>query len=116
MTRFSPDEIEFISLGALWLSPPVVRGIRHRGGESKVLQMPLIADPGDRLTYPPETRVAMYSSIRHALKPWGDQVYLFLCMETPAVWEAVFGEVSPVGERLEQIFRRRLRQTGDPTA
>jgi spore photoproduct lyase len=116
MTRFSPDEIEFLSLGVLWLSPPVVRGIRHRGGESKVLQMPLIADPGDRLTYPQETRVEMYSGVRDALKPWGDQVYLFLCMETPAVWEAVFGDRAPVGERLEQIFRRRLRQTGDPTA
>ena len=78
--------------------------------------MPLIADPGDRLTYPQETRVEMYSGIRDALKPWADQVYLYLCMETPAVWQAVFGEVAPVGDRLEQIFRRRLRQAGDSTA
>jgi len=108
MALFSPDEIDFISLGILWLSSPVVRGIRHRGGESKVLQMPLVADPGDRLTYPQETRIELFTAICRAMQPWSDKVFVFLCMETAPVWEAVLGQVTPVGENLERLFRRRL--------
>ena len=78
--------------------------------------MPLIADPGDRMTYPRETRIEMYSALREALQPWLDKVYLFLCMETPEVWESVFGQAAPVAESLEKIFRQRLRSAGDPTA
>lgn len=111
MGQFSPEEIEFISLGALWLSPPVVRGIRHRGGESKILQMPLVADPADKLTYPHPLRIELYKEIHRALQPWQDKVFVFLCMETTLVWEAVFGQSVPVHQKLERLFRRRV-QTG----
>lgn len=107
MAMFSPEEIDFVSLGILWLSPPVVRGIRHRGGETKILQMPLVADPGDRLTYPKETRIELLTAIYRAMQPWSDKVFVFLCMETAPVWEAVLGQVTPVGENLERLFRRR---------
>jgi spore photoproduct lyase len=108
MGLFSPDEIDFLSLGVLWLSPPVVRGIRHRGGESKALQMPLVADTGDRLTYPEKTRIELYSTIYRAMQPWLGKVFVFLCMESTAIWEAVFGEVVPVHEELERRHRRRF--------
>lgn len=113
MAMFSPDEIEFVSLGILWVSPPVVRGIRHRGGESKVLQMPLVADPGDRLTYPEETRINLSNTIYRAMQPWLGKVFVFLCMETAPVWEAVIGQAAPVGENLERLFRKRISSTRD---
>lgn len=112
MAQFSPEEIDFISFGALWLSPPVVRGIRQRGGESKILQMPLVADPGDKLTYPSATRIELYKEIHRALQPWLGKVFLFLCMETEPVWEAVFGRSIPVNEELERRFRKRLGTAG----
>ncbi len=108
MALFSPDEVDFVSLGALWLSPPVVRGIRHRGGESKVLQMHLVPDPGDKLTYPQDSRIEMYDTIYQSMQPWHGKVLTILCMETTPVWEAVFGEVVPVRDALENQFRRRF--------
>ena len=116
MSLFSPEEIDFISLGVLWLSPPVIRGIRHRGGESKVLQMPLVADPGDKLTYPEETRISLYNAVYRAMQPWLGKVFVFLCMETTPIWEAVFGQSISVSNELERRFRRRISTHRDSNA
>ena len=107
MALFSPEEVDFISLGAAWFTRPVVREIRHRGGESKALQMPLVEDPKGKLTYPRETRIELYSTLTTALQPWHNRVFIFLCMETDPVWQAVLGESVSVSERLERIFARR---------
>lgn len=108
MAQFSPDEIEFVSMGALWLTQPIIRGIRSRGGESKVLQMPMDTATDEKLTYPESTRVEMYQAVNRALQPWHGKVFTFLCMEPISVWEAVFGLATPVRDALEKQFRDRM--------
>ena len=109
MALYSPEEVDFISLGAAWFTRPVVREIRHRGGESKALQMPLVEDPKGKLTYPQSTRIELYSALITALQPWQDRLFVFLCMETQPVWEAVLGQSPSVSKELERIFTRRRR-------
>jgi len=41
------------------------------------------------------------------------KVFVFLCMETAPVWDAVFGQAAPVGENLERLFRKRISSTRD---
>jgi spore photoproduct lyase len=106
MALFSPEELEFVSMGVASFTRALVREIRHRGGESKALQMPLVEDPRDRLTYPEEVRIALYSALYQAMQPWQGKVFVFLCMETRPVWRAVLGETVAIGDELERIFSR----------
>lgn len=105
LADFSPDELAFVALGVMWFNAPVIREIRRRGGESKVLQMPLVEDPKGKLTYPMERRVELYSNLYKALQPWHGQVFFFLCMETAPVCERVLGRLVPIGAELERRFR-----------
>ena len=107
LADFSPDELEFIGLGVMSFTSPVVREIRKRGGESKVLQMPLVEDPKGKLTYPKERRVELYSTLYKALQPWHGKVFFFLCMETSPVWEMVLGKTVPVAPELQRLFNAR---------
>ena len=109
MALFSPEEVDFVSMGAAWFTRSVVREIRHRGGESKALQMPMVEDPQGKLTYPQATRIELYSTLHTALQPWHNRLFVFLCMETIPVWQAVLGECVSVSEELERIFVRRRR-------
>ena len=59
MATFSPEELDFVSIGVASFTQPVIREIRRRGGESKALQMPLVEDPKGKLTYPQETRIEL---------------------------------------------------------
>ena len=104
MALFSPDEVDLISLGAISFTPAAVKEIRRRGGESKVLQMSLVEDPQGKLTYPLDTRVELYSTLYRAMQPWQRKVFVFLCMETDPVWQAVFGGAISVHDELERLF------------
>lgn len=105
LADFSPDELAFVALGVMWFNAPLIREIRRRGGESKVLQMPLVEGPKGKLTYPMERRVELYANLYKALQPWHGQVFFFLCMETAPVCERVLGRVVPIGPELERRFR-----------
>ena len=103
MANFSPDQIDLISLAVMSFTPPVIRDIRRRGGATKALQMPLVADPEGKLTYPRERRIEIYDAFYRTLQPWHERVFIYLCMETDPVWHAVLGKTVPIKKRLEQI-------------
>jgi spore photoproduct lyase len=102
--RFSPAEVAFVSLGTLTFIKPVARQIRRRGGESKVLQMPLTPDPHGKLTYPDELKIEIYRHLYQALSGWQNQLMIYLCMEKAAIWDAVFGKVHASSVAFEQHF------------
>jgi spore photoproduct lyase len=107
MSTFSPDELTFLSMAVPSFTPPVVREIRRRGGESKALQMPLTADPQGKLTYPAERRIELYSTLYRAFQPWHGRLFFYLCMETSPVWEAVLGRTVTVSQELQRVFTRQ---------
>lgn len=104
MSNFSPEEVDFVSLAAISFAPSVVRDIRRRGGETKVLQMPLVADPQGKLTYPASKRIELFEEIYRHFQPWRNRVFVYLCMETDEVWRAVTGGVEKIQPRLAKIF------------
>ena len=101
---FLPQEIAFLSLGSMTFIKPVLRQIRRRGGETKVLQMPMSPDPHGKLTYPIETKVALYRHAYQMLAPWQNQVFMYLCMEPEEVWQRSFGWCFESSQAFEQAF------------
>jgi len=107
LSRFSPQQVAFLSMGSVTLIKPVAQEIRRRGGETKILQMEMASDPHGKLTYPDERKIELFSHLYGALRPWQEDVFVYLCMETAPIWEAVLGRSYGTNEAFEQDFGRR---------
>jgi spore photoproduct lyase len=102
--RFSPDEVALVSLGTLTFIKPVIKQIRSRDFNSRILQMPLIPSDG-KLTYPDDTKLALFRHAYQGLRAWRNKVFFYLCMENQRFWEPVFGFDYPDNQALEQAMK-----------
>ncbi|MFQ5349370.1 MAG: radical SAM protein [Thermoanaerobaculia bacterium] len=104
LDSFSTRDVLFVSMGAVTFIKPVVREIRRRGGETKILQMDLVADHNGKLTYPDETKIELFGLLFDCLGPWHDEVFFYLCMEAERIWEQTLGWAYPTNEEFERAF------------
>lgn len=110
MERFGPQEVLFVSLGSLTLIKPVLKKIREVGRPTKILQTELVPDPHGKQTYPDEIKIKMFKAMDEALRPWREKVFIFLCMEKAAIWEAAFGYVYENNEEFESAFGQHAKR------
>ena len=86
--------IAWVSLGSLRLSPALAQAVRRREAAGHVLGAELVPSADGKARVWRGLRLQMYrflvARLRAAL---GSEVPLYLCMEPPAVWQAVMGEV-----------------------
>ncbi len=111
LARFEPHEVLFFTLGSVTLIRPVVKAIRERGGESKILQMRLTPDHHGKLTYPEEQKVELFSTLYGALEPWHEGVFFYLCMEPKPIWERSLGFCHADSLSFEVAFAERFRRS-----
>jgi spore photoproduct lyase len=114
---FSPREVALVSLGTLTYTKKVVKQIRERGHKSRVLQLPLVEADG-KLSYPEETKLAMFQHAYQGLAPWHKEVFFYLCMENHRLWRPVFGYEYPTNEDFEAAmkaaYRSKINQAQGP--
>ena len=91
-------------MGAVTFIKPVVREIRRRGGETKILQMDLVPDHHGKLTYPDEIKVRLFRHLFERLAPWHAEVFFYLCMEAAPIWQRTLGRAYPTNAEFEQAF------------
>ena len=104
IAEFAPGEVSFVSFGSVTFIKPVIKEIRRRGEPTRILQTELVKDPHGKLTYPDDLKVEMFSTMYRALAPWRRQVFMYLCMEKPAIWDRAFGWRFASNEQFEQAF------------
>ncbi|MCC6750492.1 MAG: DNA photolyase [Deltaproteobacteria bacterium] len=115
VTRFHPDEVLFVSMGSLTMTRSVVQQIRRRGGESKILEQPLVPDALGKWTYPEDLKAALFGTLHDALSAWHGQVPFYLCMEEAPVWTRVFGDSPPSAEAFfSDMYASIQRKLGLP--
>ena len=107
--RFEVDEVLFVSLGTVTFIKPVVRAIRERGWDSKILQMELVPGAKGKLTYPEPVKEELFERVYGAFSSWHGKVYFYLCMEPARFWESTFGFAYTSNEEFEQDFVGQLR-------
>jgi len=112
--RFSPDETVMISFGTLTFIKPVMKQLRSSGLKSRVLRIPL-DDAAGKFSYPFEIKKDMFSFAYEAFSDaWKEQVFFYLCMEDPLLWEPVFGFSYPDNEAFEtamkQAYMRKIEK------
>ncbi|MCP4129251.1 MAG: DNA photolyase, partial [Gammaproteobacteria bacterium] len=88
---FEPTEVAMVSLGTLTFIKPVLKKIRERHFNSKILKMPMVEAAG-KVSYPAETKLELFSHAYNSFSPqWHAQVFFYLCMEGHEMWQPVFG-------------------------
>jgi len=89
--NFEPEEVALISLGTLTFIKPVIKQLRKRKLESKILQMPL-ADAEGKFSYPIDIKRKIFGSVYNRFsEKWRDMVYFYMCMEEKSLWKDIFG-------------------------
>jgi spore photoproduct lyase len=78
----------------------VIRKIRERGGKTRILQMPM-AECNGKFSYPEEMKLALFRHAYGQFQPWHEQVFFYLCMESAALWNPVFGHGYRSNEQFE---------------
>ena len=89
--RFRPEELYAISIGTLTFTKSVLRRLREKGEESRVLEMELTSAAG-KSSYPLETKRMMFSHVAECFpESYRSGVFFYLCMEDPSLWMPVLG-------------------------
>lgn len=83
--------IAWISLGGLRFLPRLRPLIHHRFPQSRVAAQEMILAPDGKLRYFKSLRLEMYARMREWLSQAAPGALLYLCMESPRVWQEVFG-------------------------
>ena len=106
VSSFLPDELMMFSLGTLTFTKAVLREMRMKQYETRVLDMPLELTAG-KYSYPLEIKRKMFS---HAFQQfpasWKQgSPFFYLCMEDPRLWMQVFGWEYPDDKTFEQAMK-----------
>jgi len=105
-----PARIVWISLGALRFPPAMKRTIEVRFPRSTITCGELVASWDGKLRYFRPIRTAMYRKMVEWIAARAPDVTIYLCMESPEIWEDVFGwaprGVADVAERLNAGCRK----------
>ncbi len=109
LDRFSAGEVLFLSFGSLTLIKPVMRAVRRRGRESKILQAELVPGAKGKLSYPEPLKKEMFRHLHRSFAPWHGRVFMYLCMEEASYWHSTFGFAYPSNEQFEADFGRQMR-------
>ena len=98
---FIPEEVALISLGTLTFIKPVIKQLRKRKLESKILQMPL-SDAEGKLSYPLDLKRKMFSSVYNRFsEKWKEMVYFYMCMEDKSLWKDIFNKEYKTNDEFE---------------
>jgi spore photoproduct lyase len=76
--------------------------------------MELTPDPHGKLTYPQQIKLDLFGHLYESLRPWHQEVFFYLCMETDEIWRQVFGHSYATNEEFELDFLRRCPPTPVP--
>ncbi len=102
---FQPMEVAMISLGTLTYTKAVIKKIRERNSQSKILKMELVESDG-KLSYPDDLKIAMFSHLYKSFNSsWHTDTFFYLCMENQRLWEPVFGYQYDSNEQFEQAMK-----------
>ncbi len=99
--NFKPEEVALISLGTLTFIKPVIKQLRRRKMNSKILQMPL-RDAEGKFSYPLRVKRELFSSVYNRFtEKWKTDVYFYMCMEEKSLWKDIFGKEYKTNEEFE---------------
>jgi spore photoproduct lyase len=86
----APEQVAWISLGALRFNPRLAPIVRERFPNSRILLGEFITGLDGKLRYPRFIRQPLLRRVSSALRNSAPEAWLYLCMETRPVLNQVF--------------------------
>ena len=90
-SEVNPDNVAWISLGSLRVTPHLQDAIRSRFPGSKLPYGEFVPGHHGKLRYFRPIREEMYRKMKSWIQEVAPQVLVYLCMESRLVWERSFG-------------------------
>ena len=87
----NPDQIVWISLGALRFMPALKEIIQKRFPDSRIIYGEFITGLDGKMRYFKPLRIDMYQNIVTWIRAYAPDVLIYLCMEDDEVWEKSMG-------------------------
>ncbi|MDR0407398.1 MAG: radical SAM protein [Campylobacteraceae bacterium] len=105
LKSFEPKSVALVSMGALTFTKTVLKQIRAKAGNSRILQMPL-CDINGKFSYPMRIKEEMFGALYKAFEIWHKDVFFYLCMEDESLWKSVFGFEYKSNKIFEEAMKR----------
>jgi len=99
-SKIEPDAIAWISLGCFRFLPSLKSVIQERYPKTPIIYEEFVQGRDGKMRYFRPVRERIYSLIYERMKKYDPKPPVYLCMETPRVWEAVFREKKFASETL----------------
>lgn len=105
--RFSPEQIQIMSVGSLRFQPEQRHMMRERFGmKSLVMQSEMRISDSGKMRYDSHLRSQMMDFVIQRFKEKSKGWKIFMCMETPENWISNYDTISPVQiPELKEFFR-----------
>lgn len=103
----NPESIAWISLGGLRYPPQLDKTMRQRHYDSQIPFGELFLGKDGKLRYLKVIRQEMFKRIVQWIHDVDPDIFVYLCMESPEVWEYVFGRIPGGRDSLSNGLDRR---------
>lgn len=106
--RFTPEDVPYMSVGALRFQPEQRAMMRERFGmKSYVTQAETFVSSDGKHRYDEKLRQGMFKFVMERFKAQSPAWRIFMCMETPESWLKTVGESPFKSEPLADLFDRK---------
>ena len=100
------ESVAWVSLGSLRFPPPLREVIRKRFPKTNILTGEWIRGIDGKTRMIKPLRIKMFQKLCHWLiNGWGENVYVYLCMESASIWRESLGWEPKSREEVEQKFQ-----------
>lgn len=103
-----PARIAWISLGSFRYRPSLKQVMELRFPAGRLTSGEHVPCPDGKLRYFLPLRVRLYRHLVQLLHAWDHRLFLYLCMESNQVWDAVLGRRPGSMAGVDTLFRERL--------
>jgi spore photoproduct lyase len=103
-----PGRIAWISLGSLRFPPALMDVMAKRFPKSGIFYEEMIRGLDGKMRYVRPLRMELYRAVSGLIRECAPDVFLYFCMESPAVWNAVFGMHPASNAELDFWFARSV--------
>ncbi len=103
----NPKRVAWISLGGLRFLPEMKPIIQQRFPKSKIIYGEQIRGTDGKSRYFRPLRAEMFGKMNRWLKQIAPDLFTYLCMETPEVWQQSLGFTPETDEHLSQLMDHR---------
>jgi spore photoproduct lyase len=110
LSEVDPSRIAWISIGSLRFPPALKDVIEARFPKSRITFGEMIRGLDGKMRYPKPARLELYRRIVGRIREKSPDVFIYFCMEPPAVWERVMGKAPDSNEELDRWFAESLRR------